>query len=50
MISLLIRNLYLEQVDTISLDEASKLLLGEGREETNMRSKYFHFRFLTMEL
>lgn len=28
----------LEQVDTISLDEASKLLLGEGHEETNMRS------------
>ncbi|KAK3159052.1 hypothetical protein QOZ80_2AG0145060 [Eleusine coracana subsp. coracana] len=27
------------EVDTISLDEASKLLLGEGHEETNMRTK-----------
>ncbi|AQK74712.1 E2F transcription factor-like E2FE isoform X5 [Zea mays] len=27
------------EVDTISLDEAAKLLLGEGHEETNMRTK-----------
>ncbi|TVU28460.1 hypothetical protein EJB05_19977 [Eragrostis curvula] len=27
------------EVDTISLDEASKLLLGDGHEETNMRTK-----------
>ncbi|PUZ77509.1 hypothetical protein GQ55_1G377400 [Panicum hallii var. hallii] len=27
------------EVDTVSLDEAAKLLLGEGHEETNMRTK-----------
>uniref|UniRef100_A0A0A9F0P3 E2F/DP family winged-helix DNA-binding domain-containing protein n=1 Tax=Arundo donax TaxID=35708 RepID=A0A0A9F0P3_ARUDO len=27
------------EVDTISLDEAAKLLLGEGHEETNMRTR-----------
>jgi hypothetical protein len=30
--------MYSEQVDMISLDKAAKFLLGDGREESNMRS------------
>jgi hypothetical protein len=30
--------MYIEQVDMISLDKRAKFLLGDGREESNMRS------------
>jgi hypothetical protein len=30
--------MYIEQVDMISLDKGAKFLLGDGREESNMRS------------
>jgi transcription factor E2F7/8 len=35
--------LLLPQLETISLDEAARLLLGERHAESNMRSQYFHF-------
>ena len=33
----------LAQLETISLDEAARLLLGERHAESNMRSQYLHF-------
>jgi transcription factor E2F7/8 len=36
-------DLLLAQLETISLDEAARLLLGERHAESNMRSQYLHF-------
>jgi transcription factor E2F7/8 len=35
--------LLLAQLETISLDEAARLLLGERHAESNMRSQYLRF-------